>query len=221
MTEEPNFAMGGEIFRISRATFLFLGSMHSSKVLARLVFLVLLGAQAHAQYFARNSVQLPSVGWMAMDSTMGTVNPILWGLNDQVQIGTGYGRDLYDLRLWWVTETAIGFAGVNYPGAPSSRIAITFEAETGVKYNFLNQRWRPFVGFMVGFLQIFNAYRSAFYPYLLTGFSWGTIRPMVGLEWIFTNDMSFELESGYVLLTNFENPVRHSVMARLGYRVHF
>ena len=177
--------------------------------------------EAMAQYFSRNSVQLPSVGWLAMDSSFGAVNDVKWGLNDQFQIGTGYARDLVDLKLWWLNETALGFGNVNLPGAPSSRVAVSFHGATGFKYNFRTERWRPFVGLMFEILQIFNTHARSEFLFELATPTWGGFRPMLGLEWIFSNDMSVEAEAGYILLMNFEDPVRHSAMGRFAYRIYF
>lgn len=186
-----------------------------------LVFSLAFSYEASAQYFSRNSVQLPAIGWMAMDSSFGAVNKIKWGMTDQIQIGTGYARDIWDLKLWWLSETAVGFGFVNYLGAPPSRVAVTLQGSTGLKYNFLTQRWRPFAGAMVEVLQIFNAQKNASSLFIPSTPTWGALRPMIGLEWIFGIDMSVEAELGYVLLMNFEDPVRHGAMARLAYRLYF
>jgi hypothetical protein len=186
-----------------------------------LLWALCLADGAFAQYFARNSVQLPSLGWMAMDSTFGFANKVQWGMNDQVQIGTGFARDLVDLKLWWVSESAVGFGQVNLPGVPTSRIAVTVQGSTGLKYNFYTERWRPFAGFMLEVFQVFNSQAEAYFPYVLATPTWAAFRPMVGLEWIFESDMSLELQTGYILLLNFEDPVRHSFMVRAAYRIYF
>jgi len=176
--------------------------------------------ESKAQYFARNSVQLPSFGWMSMDSSF-AINDVIWGLNDQIQIGTGYARDIWDLKLWWINETAVGFAGVNIPGELSSRIAVTLQGSTGLKYNFHTERKRPFVGLMVEVFQIFNTQEQGLYPYVMSSLTWAALRPHVGFEWIFSGDMSVEIQAGYVGLLNFEDPWRHSFMARFAYRLYF
>lgn len=158
---------------------------------------------------------------MALDSSFGVFNEVKWGLNDSIQIGTGYARDLYDLRLWWINESAIGFARVNAPGAPSSRIAVTVQGSTGLKYNFFTERWRPFLGFMLEIFQIFNAQTEAYLSHTIAAPTWGAFRPMAGIEWLFDDDMSFEAQAGYVLMLNFEDPVRHSLVSRLAYRLYF
>lgn len=175
---------------------------------------------AEAQYFARNSVQLPSIGWVSMDSSF-AVNQVKWGLNDQIQIGTGYARDIWDLKLWWTNETAVGFAGVNIPGELSSRIAVTLQGSTGLKYNFQTERKRPFVGLMIEVFQIFNTQDQSLYPYVMSSLTWAAIRPHVGFEWVFSSDMSVEMQVGYVGMLNFADPMRHSVMARFAYRLYF
>lgn len=187
-----------------------------------LYFLVLFGVaqNAQAQYFARNCVQLPSIGWMAMDSSFARVNPYTWGVNDMVQIGTGYARDLLDLKLWWVSETSVGFGQVNLPGAPASRVAITVQGSTGLRYNFHTERWRPFTGFMLEIFQIFNQQPDP-YGFQTATPTWAALRPFAGIEWIFTDDMSVELQAGYILLINFEDPVRQSIMARVAYKLYF
>lgn len=191
------------------------------KVFGLIAALGVASSGLHAQYFSRNSVQLPSVGWMAMDSSFGAVNDVKWGINDQFQIGSGYARDLVDLKLWWLNETALGFGHVNLPGAPSSRVAVSFHGATGLKYNFRTERWRPFVGLMFEILQIFNTQARSEFLFELATPTWGGFRPMLGLEWIFSNDMSVEAEAGYILLMNFEDPIRHSAMARFAYRIYF
>lgn len=185
-------------------------------------FLMLSGmsSDAFAQYFARNSVQLPCVGWLGLDSSFSGANDPTWGADDQIQVGTGYARDLSALKLWWITETAFGISYVNYPGAPSSRMAISIQGGTGIKYNFLVQYWRPFIGLMAEVFQIFNFQDSRFISEVAAP-TWGALRPMLGLEWMFANDMSLEVESGYIMLINFEDPVRHSALVRLAYRLYF
>ena len=159
-----------------------------------------------------------------MDSTLGNANSLKWGMTDQILIGSGYARDVMELKLWWVGETAVGFGYVEYPGAPPSRIAVTFEAGTGLRYNFWTERWRPFTSLMLEVMSIFNTKKPVPFPYFFNYVSVPTfvaLRPSLGLEWIFGEDMGIEIEAGYLLMSNFENPARHSVILRSAYRLYF
>ncbi|MES2503647.1 MAG: outer membrane beta-barrel protein [Myxococcota bacterium] len=188
------------------------------------LFACLFACIGHAQYFNNNAFQL-SVGWMGMDSTASFMTPTNatnpWPTSDQLQIGLGYQYALSGYNLWWVTqsELALGYAK-NY-GLSDSQILTGITAFTGLRYNFATLAWRPFVMGGVGLLTLFTDPNSVTSTNGTTSRSWMTFQVGPGIEWIFTDEMSFQLETGGLAFLDFQRAARFSYVARLSYLIYF
>lgn len=194
--------------------------MRRAKISLAIAALIICQSTAWAQYFGNHSVQLPVVGWMFL-GTLDGLNPSPWGTTDQIQIGTGYMHAIGGYNLWYANETLVGFSYATYPGAPPSRIAVGFDMANGLRYNFMWERWRPFVSLFLDYFQISDGRQNVSFPFLFTTKWWLGLRGGGGLEYIFDPNMSLEVAAGYLVMLDFENPIRQSLLARLSYRLYF
>ncbi len=173
-----------------------------------------------AQYFGNNAFQVPFVGWMGFDTTAGgLVDPALnqpWQSTDQVQLGFGYMRTLMSgYRLWYTVQTGLGFGYTKNYEQAAHQIVIGINVASGLRYNFLEKRHRPFIAAQGEYLHFFNLDAGtgrAFWIGILFG---------PGYEWIFGNNMGIQLETGAHALFDLLNPVRYTWASRLSYTLYF
>lgn len=167
---------------------------------------------AKAQYFGNNAFQAPIVGWRGLATTANWADD-KWFSTDQLQLGFGYLRALSGYKLWLVSQSVVGFGYARESLMPLTQVIVSLNLATGLRYNFLERRVRPFVTGLVEYLQFFNdggRYRA------FAGLGFGP-----GIEWIFGNDMSVQLETGAQAMIDFYNPARYSWTARLSYLIYF
>ncbi len=173
-------------------------------------------APAHAQ-FRNQGVFLPAGGYFML----GTWDRILhggspaaqnlqipdaapqsgWNLNDEPQIGAGYFHAIgYD--LWWDFTACIGFWNTVIDLGATNTPVITVLSSGGLRYNFLEERVRPFVAVHLDYLQVIafpDAGATA--PVPGNGFLGNTpffigVRPAGGVEWIFGDEIGAMIEAG-------------------------
>jgi hypothetical protein len=170
-------------------------------------------SSGHAQYFGNNAFQVPLIGWMGFDTTTGFANTDPWQVTDQPQIGFGYMRALVGYKLWLTAQSAVGFGYNRNPNLLASQLVVSLNLSSGLRYNFLDRRIRPFVAGQIEYLQFFNdggRYKA-----------WAGLLAGPGIEWIFGKDMGISLETGAHALFDFLNPARFSWSARLSYMLYF
>ncbi|MFZ9886057.1 MAG: hypothetical protein ACO3JL_01040 [Myxococcota bacterium] len=187
---------------------------------------LLFGAgSAHAQ-FRNNGMKLPSVGYFALGNTMDGLNEAAspdqpsknrWGATDQGTIGVGYFRAV-GYNLWFDSDTNIGLGGQ----LGSDKTLVSLLVSLGLRYNFLDEKHRPFVAGYFQYLQFFN-FGPGIATNELTGFPlWVGARPTVGYEWFFAEEMSLTGELAPVVLVGLDLPApKFAGVARLSYSVYF
>jgi hypothetical protein len=184
-------------------------------------WLVLCISQAgSAQYFGNNAFQVPFVGWMGLDNTSESVldpkNRQPWQATDQLQLGFGYMRTImHGYHLWYTMQTALGFGYAKENLETSNRVVIGINVSSGLRYNFLEKRHRPFMIGQLEYLQFFNQ-NPGFGRAFWIGFLFGP-----GYEWIFANNMGIQIEAGAHFLSDFFNPARMTWTLRLSYMLYF
>lgn len=186
-----------------------------------LIFACLLmafAAPASAQYFRSTALRLPFAGYTVSDSWLpwNDGNPFL--LSDQGGGGVGFMVALWDYKLWYVIETGVSFGrtrqfqNTGYVDLPGVTIGIN--GSTGLRFNFAEQRWRPFVQVLAEVKQDFQ--QGIQLPFLLGP------RGGFGLEWICFDEMSFQLDLSYAALFNFVTApaLRHAAQAKLSFNLY-
>ncbi len=170
----------------------------------------------NAQHFGKQVFRVPVVGWLLANSSL----PFLSNgspqikLNDEFLTGLGYSFSVYDYKLWITTEFDVGFGTL----APDNSRVVSINASTGLRYNFLDQKIRPFVGLTFEYFQAFTSSNS-FNGYQLPA-SFG-FRPNGGLEWIFASEMSFQAELGFLVLFNLDGLDQQAGSLRISYNLYY
>ncbi len=119
------------------------------------LFVAALGASdAQAQFFRNNGISIVG-GWKGLGTTFdGTTGQILWNVEDQVTIGAGYFTAIgYD--LWFdILSAEIGIGGERLVDGREPGPMFSFSATSGLRYQFLSEKIRPFVGAHLQYLQL-------------------------------------------------------------------
>jgi hypothetical protein len=212
---------------------------------------------AHAQY-RNNAVQLPSVGYMAMWTADQPIKLLLtnlnvgndtdwqWNSSDHITLGTGYSRAL-GYNLWYEVQAAVGFGAATYPPSgvnfPQVHPLVSLSTSTGLRYNFMDEDYRPFVAGHINYLWLYNTQGPSGESLgiqtneLLGGQSmWVGIRTGAGFEWffmaslrgwgmdipLFYDEMSAQLEADTLFFVSLsQNPINPSGTVRLSYNIYF
>lgn len=184
---------------------------------------------SQAQYFSNHGFQAPIIGWMGFNTTVGEIGPANpnhkpwqpWPTTDQLQFGFGYMHALLtDYSLWYVVKTTLGFGYAKNFNQEDTRVIFGVNIASGLRYNFLEKRHRPFIHTELEWLMLANTN----YGELERGYSerhWGGIQFGPGYEWIFNHNMGIQIEVAAHVLTDFKNPVRFSWTTQLAYVLYF
>lgn len=179
---------------------------------------------ANAQYFNTNAFQF-ILGWTGFDTTAKFLrpdpDPNKWPSSDQVQIGLGYQYALMGYDLWWVTQSSISLGYAKNYGLADTTILAGIDAMTGLRYNFATVAWRPFVMGGIGLFSIFSNPNAANTSTEPSNKSWMTLQLGPGIEYIFTDEMSFQLDAGALMFMDFQREARFSYAIKLSYLFYF
>lgn len=183
--------------------------------------------EAKAQ-FRNNGMKLPSVGWFAMNPSAEWLNEAVggpgnrWNASDQLTLGVGYFRAV-GYNLWFDVDTVLGLGGQLSTGTVE-RTLVSLQVSLGLRYNFLDEKHRPFVAGYIQYLQFFNVAETIVagndqlggYPL------WVGLRPTVGYEWFFLEEMSFQGEVAPIVFLGLDAfAPKFSALVRLSYNVYF
>lgn len=141
-------------------------------LVAALLFGALLYSPPVSAQYRNNGVIMPSIGYFSghesLDIFTGlaaeNIGPLddvgfgdwEWNTTGHLTIGAGYMRAL-GYNLWLIVETAIG-GGVatKYVGSPLPPPVFSLHVSTGLRYNFLDEEYRPFISGHVHYLHQFS-----------------------------------------------------------------
>jgi hypothetical protein len=172
-------------------------------------FSMLDAAPARAQ-FRNQGIELPNVGWLGLSTFDAAIHggPIAgdvgWNIWDQPTIGLGWFFAIgYD--LWLENTAALGASTTvlgrqaNAPGDP----VLTIAASTGLRYNFMSERLRPYVAMHVQYLQLLTVAGEGVTVDIPQNFFLNApffigLRPGAGVEWIFGDEVSLKAELGVI-----------------------
>ena len=209
---------------------------------------------AHAQY-RNNAVQVPSIGYMAMGAMdyptqlvveglgIGDKNDWKWNATDNLTLGAGYSRAL-GYNLWYEVQASVGFGLATFPPTGSRfHPLVSLSTSTGLRYNFLDEEYRPFVAGHIQYLWLYNTLGPGGEDLdiqtneLLGDQSmWVGARGGVGFEWFFVaslrgwgadvplfyDEMSVQAEADALcFLSLSEFPINPSGIFRISYNVYF
>jgi hypothetical protein len=133
------------------------------------------------------------VGWKGLGTTWDTiVGQTLWNVSDQVTVGAGYYTAI-GYQLWFdVVQAEIGM-GAEGIVARDRLPMFSFSGTSGIRYFFLEERVRPYVGAHIQYLQLIPVAAGSNVPNnAFTGNApfWVGLRVGGGVEWYFQDEMS-------------------------------
>ena len=117
-----------------------------------------------------------------------------------------------DLHWFWATL----LLGID-------KTLVSLSVSSGLRYNFLRHKHRPFVSGNFHYLQFMNIEGTAIKgnPNLNNTAMWIGLRPGGGYEYFVAPEMSLMGELNYILFVSLDHPVRHSLASRLSFNVYF
>jgi len=155
-----------------------------------------------------------------------------WNLYDQPTFGVS-GFKSIGYQLWASGEASIGVGTTVLDLNDKSTPVLTVHGGAGLRYNFLEERHRPYVAMHVHYLQfVALAAPDVIAPVAGNSFLGNTpffigLRPGVGYEWVFGDEQSLQVELD---VAGFLVPDANRGMgglflpasfARLGYNIYF
>ena len=205
---------------------------------SRFILLVVLGlacaAPAQAQYFRNHGIQAPNIGWMGLGSTWDTVTgQRMWNIHDQVTIGSGFFTAL-GYQFWFDNQASLGASSVIISNETFEPI-FSLNISSGLRYNFLEERLRPFVSAHIHYLQIISVTPNPPIPvnaFLGNSPFWVGLRAGGGVEWFFADEMAVQVELAMLGLAGANSGPPASVdgrgtlvlpatVGRLSYNIYF
>jgi len=180
--------------------------------MAGLVVLAALCAssRAEAQYFRNQGLQLPNAGWLGLSTwdhllngghAATDIDDDGWNIWDQPTLGAGYFFAI-GYNLWLDSQAAIGASTTTVSSSAAAEPVLTLAISSGLRYNFMEERHRPYVAAHIQYLQLIALTNGTAEipgneflgntPFFI-GF-----RPGVGYEYIFGDEMSVQAELGII-----------------------
>ena len=181
------------------------------------------GAQAAKAQFRNHGVYLPSIGWSGFGNSTNAINSgnnQEWETTDHWTIGSGYFSAI-GYQLWWDNQTYLGFGQPLQLGLDKTLVSLS--VSSGLRYNFLRHKHRPFVNANFHYLQFFNIEGTAIKgnPNLGNTALFLGLRPGAGYEVFVGDEISIMSELNYMLFVSLDLPVRHAFASRLSFNVYF
>lgn len=139
-----------------------------------------------------------------------------WGITSQVSFGTSFAQAI-NYRWWWLFETSFGLGAMNVSHKP---YLSSLMSGAGVRYNFLEGDVRPNVGLMLHYLQ-FLGQNVNLMPLNAGWPIWVGLRPSLGLEWFFYDEMALVVEGAYGCYVNINEPFRHVLYTSAAFALYF
>ncbi len=154
---------------------------------------LLVAVPAQAQYFRNNGVGV-QLGWKGLGSTIdGLTGVKIWNMTDQVTVGAGYFTAI-GYNLWFdILQAEIGIGAERIVTGREPGPLFSFSGTSGVRYQFLEERLRPYIGAHIQYLQIIAVTPNPEIPTnALTGSApfWVGLRGTGGLEYYLADEVS-------------------------------
>jgi opacity protein-like surface antigen len=191
----------------------------------------LFAAPADAQFFRNQGVAF-SAGWLGLGTTWDQAfRSKLWNIHDQPTLGAGYFTAL-GYNLWFDSQVSLGGSTVRETTAVNGEPIFSLNISPGVRYNFLEERFRPFVAAHLHYLQIIPTTAAPDIPrntFLQLAPFWVGARAGLGAEYIFADEQSVLLEANMAGFVGANAPpangpatfILPASTARLSYLIYF
>jgi hypothetical protein len=149
---------------------------------------------AHAQY--RNQGIQGNVGYLGLGSLWEAALGPVWNMHDQPTLGAGHTLAL-GYNLWFDNTVAIGGGVIKISAADQLEPVFSLNISTGLRYQFLEEKFRPFISGHIHYLQIIPATEAPPVPtngFLGSAPFWVGGRFGGGAEYFFADEMSLMAE---------------------------
>lgn len=153
-----------------------------------------------------------------------------WNMTDQPTVGVAYFRAI-GYQLWWDNSFVVGVGTTILDVDDEPTPLVTTSLCTGLRYNFLEERHRPFVSGHLHYLQVIALGGAV--PPIPANVNFGNtpffigFRPGVGYEWVFGDEQSLQAEislAGFLVFDDkrgLGNLFLPASVARIGYNIYF
>lgn len=183
---------------------------------AVLLAALLLPGLSQAQ-FRNNGIYLPQLGYMSLSLINGDEK---FGASDAGFFGVG-GLNSIGYNFWVTYRLWVGFSAAlgDHSG---SDVLVTVNAIPGIRYNFLDEEFRPYaeLGFHTMWFPYTEGSNVPVNP-IFKQAMFGAPRPAVGFEWYFYEEMSVTAEVAYHLYLTIGSFIAHGVSGMVGYTVYY
>jgi hypothetical protein len=184
---------------------------------------LMFAASASAQY--RNNALEVTSGW----AFMGSLDPInesyaslnAWGVTDQFVIGAGI-KSAIGYSAFFESEASLGFGGGINVGAVAKTV-VGLYLSAGGRYNFLDEKFRPFVAGHIQYLQFFNTEGTEVRGNAALGGAalWVGLRPVVGAEYFFMEENSLQVDLSPTVYVNLDQAPKFGGQLQVSWNVYF
>lgn len=145
---------------------------------------------AQAQY--RNQGLQFNVGYLGLGTVWEAAIGPVWNMHDQPTLGAGHTLAI-GYNLWFDNTVALGGGVLKITNGNQLEPVFSLTISTGLRYQFLEEKFRPFVSGHISYLQIIPA--TANPPVPTNGFLgaapfWVGARLGGGAEYFFADEMS-------------------------------
>jgi hypothetical protein len=174
-----------------------------------LLAMVMMSPAASAQYLRNQSMHF-GLGWQALGTTWDAIlGDRYWNVTDQPLIVTGYSMAI-GYQTFFDLQATLGGGFIKAFDGTDAPPVFSFSVSPGLRYNFLEERIRPFVaGYIDLPFSVVDLTNSPFVPrnLVLAGAPalWAGLRAGGGVEWIALDEVGFQIDltmAGYLGLLN-------------------
>lgn len=192
-----------------------LASQSALTSLVVVLFFSLFATESQAQY--RNNSLSGGLGWIAFNSLDGLNQSygLPWGASDQLGLDVNL-KNAIGYQTFLDSGAGLGFGGGLQAGAAVQTV-VSLRVFTGIRYDFMSEKHRPFVAGYIQYLQFFNIEGTQIpgNPALGGQALWVGLRPTVGYEFFFMPEFSVQLDLAPTVYVNLDQAPKFGAQGRV------
>ena len=156
----------------------------------------------NSEAFGNNALNIPKIGAAFFDSPF-SFNTKPWGVAYQWTMGTSFMQAI-NYRWWWLIDTNFALGSMSFG---KSNYLSSFMGGAGVRYNFLQENFRPYASLMVHYVHFLGATAKNL-PLDLGLPIFVGLKPALGFEFSIGSEIALLIEAAYGLYININEPFR-------------
>lgn len=185
------------------------------KFFACIIFIFGTLNQALSESFGNTMVGIPNLSLAFYDSSF-IKHKKPWGLGLQYAAGMSF-MSAIDYNWWWLLESDVGFGKM---ASADHKSISALHVGSGVRYHIFDEDIRPFLSLQLHYLH-FLGEEAKNLPLGTSIPLWLGLKPTLGLEWLFFDEMALSFSVNYGFYVNLSEPFRHVSGLKLGYVIYF